>query len=378
MSPPRGYRWLTPELLAEARKLVDESKGAIGRLLLERKLGITANQATRILEVIRGQKKDWEPQEVEAPAPPRPHGPPKILHHLHEVRTIEELADLMSCAPREVRAQLAELEATGYPLHETSGSYWVDRDPTPAETRMELPEAGEKTVRFGFVSDTHLGSTRQQLSYLVEDYQRFADAEITTVLHIGDMLAGVNVYRGQSSDLFLHRYDDQVDYAANRYPNFPGITTVAISGNHDLAGLKSNGSDPLKGIARERSDIRYLGPYSAWLNIGSLRVYMLHPDGGQAYAKSYKLQKLAESFTGGEKPHVAICGHWHSRAYVDERNIHLFLAGCYEGQTSYEQRKLLSPVIGGGIIEIDVEGEDGFHAMTPRFFRHMVPIEGDR
>ena len=372
MPPLRGYRWLTPELLAAARKL-----GNVGRVHLARGLGVTHHQAQILLEVLRGQTRLEEPEKPEVSAPPRPAGPPGVLKYLNQARTVEELADLLNCPPREVRTQLDQVGDSGYPLESEKNTYWLDKNPAPAEAHVELQVPDSNTVRFGFVSDSHLGSTRQQLTYLTQDYQRFADAGITTVLHMGDMLAGVNVYRGQAHDLFLHTYQAQEDYAAEKYPRIPGITTMAISGNHDLAGLKGNGTDPFRRIATERPDIKYLGAYSAWLTLGPLRVYMLHPDGGQSYAKSWKLQKLAESFPGGEKPHVAFCGHWHSRTYLDERNIHLFHAGCYEAQTDFERRHLLSPVIGGGIVEIEIEEENGFHALTPKFFKHFVPKEMD-
>jgi predicted phosphodiesterase len=383
MAPPTRRDWLTPELIAAAQKIIEESKGTAGRTTMVRRLGLTNARAEFLMEVVHGKRPipTPTPPEPRSPNGEKPPGsePPKILRHLRQAHTVEELADLLDCSPARARAELALLSESGYVLQESAGRFWVDFNPAPAETKVEIPapENGQ-AVRFGFVSDTHIGSTRQQITYLCEDYKRFADAGITTVLHLGDVLAGVGVYRGQSSDLFLHRYDDQIEYALERYPKIDGITTIAIGGNHDLAGLRSNGTDPLKRIAKERPDIRYLGPYSAWLTLGALRIYLLHPDGGPSYAKSYRLQKLAESFTGGEKPHVAMVGHWHGRNYLDERNIHLFLTGCYEAQTDYERRKILSPVIGGGIIEIEVEGVEGFHAMTPTFYRHMTPVEGDR
>jgi predicted phosphodiesterase len=381
MAPPTRRDWLTLELIAAARKIIEESGGAAGRTTMVRRLGITNARAEFLMEVIHGKRP------IPTPTPPEPlpgeqkspaNGTPKILRHLRESHTIEELADLLDRSPARVRAELAGLSDSGYSLREAGGRVWADRDPAPAEAHVELAPVEGDTIRFGFVSDTHLGSTRQQITYLCEDYKRIADAGVTTVLHLGDMLAGVGVYRGQSSDLFLHRYDDQIEYALERYPQVPGVKTMVIGGNHDLAGLRSNGADPLKRIVGARKDIEYLGPYSAWLTLGSLRIYLLHPDGGPSYAKSYRLQKLAESFTGGEKPHVAMVGHWHGRTYLDERNIHLFLVGCYEAQTDYERRKILTPVLGGGIVEIEVESVEDFHIMTPKFFKHFRPREDDR
>ena len=46
---------------------------------------------------------------------------------------------------------------------------------------------------------------------------------------------------------------------------------------------------------------------------------------------SYKLQKLMESFTGGEKPNIVLSGHYHKALYMFNRNIHGL--ECFEGDT---------------------------------------------
>src|SRR5690606_37202969 len=109
----------------------------------------------------------------------------------------------------------------------------------------------------------------------------------------GDMVTGVGVYRGQHAEIFLHTYDEQVDYTVENYPRREGITTHAIGGNHDLVFKKSIGADPLKAIADRRDDIEHLGQYSAWVELTpNFTLYLIHPAGSQAYAVSYKLQKL--------------------------------------------------------------------------------------
>ena len=381
MTPPRGWPWLTPELLARTRELLAEDPRR-GRTFFARQFNLSLPTTERLLQVVRG-KLPMPPMDGPDPAPQPDLSKPnhaKILQLLRTARSIEELADGMNQAPRTVRAELATLEAEGYPLKESGGTYWLDRTPAPAETRIELdaPPRGSETIRFGFVSDSHLGSNKQQLSMLVKDYQRFADAGITTVLHTGDLLDGVGVYRGQPSEAFLHTYDDQIAYCLDHYPQMPGIRTLIISGNHDLAGLKTSGTDPLKRITRERADLQYLGPYSATISIGGLSIYLLHPQGGPSYASSYRLQKLAESFVGGQKPHIALVGHWHRRVFITERNIHLLLTGAYCAQTEFERRHMLAPVLGGGIFEVATQAESDFHAVTPTMFTHFVPVENDR
>ena len=45
-----------------------------------------------------------------------------------------------------------------------------------------------KKVRVGIVSDTHLGSQHQQLTYLRAMYRYFSRRKVNVVLHAGDLL----------------------------------------------------------------------------------------------------------------------------------------------------------------------------------------------
>jgi hypothetical protein len=145
-----------------------------------------------------------------------------------------------------------------------------------------------------------------------------------------------------------------------------------------LAGLRHNGTDPLKSIAKQRPDFNYLGQYSAWINIGKIRTYLLHPQGGIGYASSYKMQRTIEGFIGGGKPQLFLMGHFHRRAYIFERNVHGLLCACTCAQSSFEARLGLQPVIGATILEITTEDDGAFQTMTPTFFAQLVPREGDR
>lgn len=301
-----------------------------------------------------------------------------LLSALRKGVTRLQLADLLDMAPRRVDEILEELRQEGYPVEERGGLLVLDVTPAPAETVTAYRGMVGEKVRFGIVSDTHLGSREQQLTYLRDAYKRFADLEITEVYHIGDLLAGVGVYRGQHAEIFLHTEDEQVDYAEAMYPHIPGIKTRVVGGNHDLVFLKHGGADPLRILANRRDDIEYLGPYSAWVEITPrFRVHLLHPTGGQAYSISYKLQKLVESYEGGRKPNMAVAGHWHQMGYFMARSVHALYPGCFQAQTEFERRKALQPQIGAVVIEATLRDDGTVHEFTPTFLRYHVPKERD-
>jgi predicted phosphodiesterase len=247
----------------------------------------------------------------------------------------------------------------------------------PSEARVDHTTDQVK-LKIGIIADTHLCSKHQQLSFL-NDYYRWAyDQGVRDIYHAGDMLAGADVYPGQSNDLIRFTQDEQVDYAVEYYPRIEGVTTHIISGNHDLVFIKRKGGDPLRTITLQRPDINYLGQFSAWVKLqeGCL-MYLLHPDGGSAYADSYRLQKLIESFEGGNKPNIAVMGHFHRRGYISSRNVHGFLGACFEGQTDFLRRKAVQPVIGGTILEIDFTDHGAIQDIGVKFRQYLVPKEKD-
>ena len=247
----------------------------------------------------------------------------------------------------------------------------------PSESHINHTVNATRT-KIGLISDTHLCSKQQQLTFLNDFYKRCADEGITRIYHAGDMIAGVDVYPGQANDLIRFTEDEQIDYAVEYYPYIEGIKTYVISGNHDLVFIKRKGGDPLRLISAKRKDIEYLGQFSAWVKLQeNCSLYMLHPDGGGAYAASYKLQKLIESFEGGRKPNIALMGHYHRRCYVSERNVHGFLGACFESQTDFLRRKMVQPVIGGTILDIYFSDNGSIHDLRVNFRQYLVPKEHD-
>lgn len=243
---------------------------------------------------------------------------------------------------------------------------------------------GGKTLRFGAVSDTHIGSRHQQLTFLNTFYDRCVERGIDSVFHAGDLFDGNGrVYRGQEYDLFLFGYDKQLDYGVEHYPKRDGVTTYVIAGNHDWSFYKSQGADILAALAERRPDIKYLGPMGAKVEPDGLKVQITHGRGGSTYARSYRIQRLIENFTPEQKPEVFLLGNFHNWAPVPMvRNVIGWQMGCFQSQTDHEKALGLFPEIGGLILEIDYgsKGADrpkGIVAFRDEIIPFYVPKESD-
>jgi len=235
-----------------------------------------------------------------------------------------------------------------------------------------------KPFKLGIVSDTHIGSQMQQISLLHEAYKEMAKEKVKVILHCGDMIEGNGkLYKGQIYEMFLHGADNMVKYAIENYPKADNILTYVIGGSHDFSFYKSDGADVLARIAEKRDDIRYLGVSGAFINIGKIKIYLMHPDGGSAYARSYKMQKIIEQFPPAQKPNILLCGHYHiTNELPNYRNVVGLQLPCFQTQTQYLRAKGLNPDIGYLILEVfpDIKGIAHFKTDW-RFF--YEPSEGD-
>lgn len=290
--------------------------------------------------------------------------------------TVEEVADAADVSPRRVREALPALREAGFRIpHDDDERVVIDRvQPAPTD---ELHAAALKLfdgdrIRFGVISDTHLGSAECHLADLHAAYDLMAEEGIETIYHPGDLVAGIGVYRHQHRDLApnAHTFDEQVDFAAANYPTRPGITTYIISGNHDVEGdFGKLGADACLAVANRREDMVHCGVYSAWFEIqNGARVHVLHPMGGASYATSYRLQKMAESYPGGKKPNLLIAGHWHRSGFFWARGIALMHAGTFEGSTNLAVRLGLGEAhIGCWIVEATVANDATLTRITPEW-----------
>lgn len=220
------------------------------------------------------------------------------------------------------------------------------------DKRIRIPYSGGKYT-FGVISDTHLCSRHQQITFLRWFYQYIKRRGAEFVLHAGDILNGDTVYRGQKFENFRHGFDDQVGYVVDRYPK--NLPTYFITGNHDLDSFIHGGSDVGCAIASKRPDMHYLGQMGAYVYVGRIKIYIVHGMGAPAYALSYKLQKMVEAFSTENKPHMLIAGHWHSASQFFIRNIHAMTPGSFQGQTPMLKRLAIFPVIGGYLVEINTD-----------------------
>lgn len=293
--------------------------------------------------------------------------------------TVSQLSDLFDCGVSSIRAALKELAEKGMNLVVKDDAVSVSAIIPKAEPRrLDVVKMSTGFHRFGAIGDNHLGSKYERLDVLNALYDLYEREGITVVYNTGNYIDGEA--RFNTHDIHTHGMDRQIDYFIENYPRRKGITTYFISGDdHEGWYTQREGIDIGKYTERKareagRTDLVYLGHMEADVHLpaanGHTTIRVLHPGGGSSYAVSYSVQKIIESYQGGEKPHVLLIGHYHKADYIYNRGVHAVQTGCTQDQSPFMRKKKLAAHLGGWIIEM-ANDENG--AVT-RFKTEFMPF----
>jgi len=225
-------------------------------------------------------------------------------------------------------------------------------------------------VKFALLSDTHLGNKQCAKKELSDFYKKAWDEWVEAFIHCWDFVDWTwNVFKGQVYELENVGYDEQLKAAVNDYPYYKDIKTFVVGGNHDESFLKENWANIIKNIANLRDDIIDMGFYDARIKLNWVDINAHHGWKGQAYAKSYHVQKLIENIDTRKQPDVFASGHWHEALYMAYRNIHTFLPGAFLRQNLLAKRFNLWTTIWGWIVEVNLK-DDGSSEIEMKFIEY--------
>lgn len=238
--------------------------------------------------------------------------------------------------------------------------------------------SGAKEIKIAIMGDTQLGSKYAQITHLNKFYDICEQEGIKDVYHTGDITDGLKMRPGHEYELYAVSADDMIEDVVKRYPKRVGITTHFITGNHDASIYKHVGYDIGKAIARQRSDMEYLGKDCAVVNLtNNCKLELRHPWDGTAYALSYKPQKMVESMESDSKPNILAIGHYHKAEYLFYRNVHVIQTGCFQSQTPFTRGKGISVNLGGWIVTINVKEDGTIVSISPKFIPFYSSIKDD-
>lgn len=297
--------------------------------------------------------------------------------------TVKELAEACSVTPGQALDGLYALQGRGTNVQLMGDRWSLEKAPSSGALGSVAPYLSrpDGSYRFGFISDTHLASKYARLDVLDDLYRRFAEAKVDRVFHSGNYLEGEASFNRFTLD--IHGMEAQVTHLVTRYPK-SGLVTYAVSGDdHEGWWCQREGVDIGQHVQWRmqeagRTDWIDLGYMEAFVPLRHAQtgretmLHVLHPGGGSAYATSYAVQKIAEAYEGGEKPAVALVGHYHKMELLNSRNVWFIQCGCTKDADPWSRKKRLENAIGGGICDLEQDAETGaIVGCGVRFFRYF-------
>jgi predicted phosphodiesterase len=209
-----------------------------------------------------------------------------------------------------------------------------------APLKVNIDFHGEE-VKFAFFTDPHMGSIYYRELFLDSLVAKCTEEKADFVVCGGDVTNGMHPSKYNLLYELTHiGYAQQKDYAVSQLSKIP-LTVYVVDGNHDR-WFEAMGAHIVEDICKEVPNAKYIGRDEGDIQLGNITIKVFHGEDGSSYATSYRMQKLIESFTGGEKPNVLLCGHTHKQGYFFERNIHAVSGGALSTQSRWMRSKKLA------------------------------------
>jgi len=214
-------------------------------------------------------------------------------------------------------------------------------------------------------SDYHFASKFQLPKTWVDAMKTVEDAGITKVWVAGDLMDGVNIYRGHLENLLVTSVEDQTDMVAEYLSKFPNLEFWGIAGNHDYSYTKQNGTKPLAILEAKVDNFKNLGDLKADVIEHGIRTRLLHGASGRAYARSYPSQTYLRDYFGGSEfkdmqnmPNIILLGHYHTFYVGKDHGIFIVQSTSFQdGDNEYcIRRGLTGP---NGLVLMNYKYSDG-------------------
>ena len=292
--------------------------------------------------------------------------------------TIQSLVEKLGISAKLTDALIDEFKQQGFNVLRSGDEVKISSIVIPSNNTRKEAWNGDKIIRFGLMGDTQINSKYTQITYLHKLYDIYEYEGIENVYHTGDIDEGEDMRPGHKYECYEQGADDHVNEIVRVYPKRKSMITEFITGNHDHSLIKRAGMDIGVPIASKRPDMKYLGQSSCIVSLtDNCTLELRHPIDGTAYAISYKIQKMVEAMSGGEKPNILAVGHYHKAEYIPYHNVHCIQTGTLQAQTPWMRGKSIAAAMGGWIIELHVSDDGTIERIKQEFIPFYRAIKDD-
>lgn len=226
-----------------------------------------------------------------------------------------------------------------------------------------------KRFRYGYFSDTHIGHKEFKPELYDKMCTVFKKEKVEFIVTSGDIIEGMSNRPGHVYELTHIGIHQQLAYAKQLFDKLPTVC-YGITGNHDDWAYKPQNMGIVVGEELEQrvKNFKFVGRNEGIIiPKKNVKMMLFHPNDGSAYSLGYKMQKLIESFSGGDKPNIVHQGHYHKSIYMFIRNVHGFESSTLMGQSEWMRGKKIAAHIGFGIVDV-YTNKNGVDRIVHSFF----------
>jgi len=233
--------------------------------------------------------------------------------------------------------------------------------------KVNVHDFDGEVYRIGFGTDPHLGSKYTNPDHVKQMFDEFDRSKVDSVMLTGDISEGLSNRAGHVYECTHVGYDAQKEHSIDVLSQWVDTPMYLIDGNHDRWYHKTNGALIVKDICEALPNAEFIGHDEGDIMVNGVKIKLWHGEDSSSYAISYRLQKLIESFSGGEKPHLLLTGHTHKMGYFQIRNVHCVSGGSIQMQSKWMRGKKIAAHTGFWIIEV-VINDSGIGRLKTEWF----------
>jgi len=236
--------------------------------------------------------------------------------------------------------------------------------------KVKLP-IDEKRIKFTVISDSHIGHKEYRPQILEHAILLSKKEGSEFFLHCGDIIEGMSGREGHIYELSHIGATNQMEYAVQQLSKIEvPIYAITSTNSHDgwYSSKNNMGFEIGYELDNKIDNFTFLGYDEVDIELDNkLKLRMIHPGDGTAYAISYKMQKYINALTGGHKPNILFQGHYHKALQMFYRNIHAFDAGCLQAQTIFMKKKQTPAMTGYWLIDVATDKKGSVSRLKSEF-----------
>ena len=245
---------------------------------------------------------------------------------------------------------------------------------------IELISGTNNLFLIGACGDLHAGSKYTRWDVREDLFRRYERIGVQAVFDTGNWIDGDASFNRH--DVEVQGLARQVALLVERHPRIDCPIYAVTGDDHEGWYEQREGIDvgwyceqQMRKAGHDWHNLGYMEAHVKLTNANtgaSSIMTVVHPGGGSAYALSYTIQKIVESYEGGEKPAVGLFGHYHKMISGLDRNVWWLQTGCAQDQTPFMRKKKLAAHVGGAIVGMEQDPETGaIISFTPQLIRYF-------